>query len=228
MTQRKRTILLAAGCGAAAGAVGALFRSHASNTLPFFALDNTPLAKPQIVLACIPWVLFSIYWEIASKGAAKATSSESPLSRGVHVFLSNLALLIQVLPFRGFGRFLPLSFGIMALGFAVEVLGLSLAIWARRHLGRNWSGEISIKVEHQLIRSGPYRRLRHPIYTALLTMYVGTALVSGRWLALVGLVLAVFAYWRKIRLEEANLNAAFGADFDAYRRESWALVPGLF
>jgi protein-S-isoprenylcysteine O-methyltransferase Ste14 len=59
-------------------------------------------------------------------------------------------------------------------------------------------------------------------------MYVGTALLSGRWLALVGLALAVFAYWRKIRLEEASLNAAFRADYDAYRRESWALVPGLF
>ena len=79
-----------------------------------------------------------------------------------------------------------------------------------------------------MIRSGPYKLLRHPIYTGLLAMYAGTALVTGRWLAIIGLALAVFAYWRKIRLEEANLNVAFGADYDAYRRETWALLPGVF
>jgi len=59
-------------------------------------------------------------------------------------------------------------------------------------------------------------------------MYLGTAVVSGEWLAVIGVVLVVFAYWRKIRLEEANMVVAFGADYDAYRRESWALVPGLY
>jgi protein-S-isoprenylcysteine O-methyltransferase Ste14 len=83
-------------------------------------------------------------------------------------------------------------------------------------------------VDHQLIRSGPYKLLRHPIYTGILAMYLGTAVVSGEWLAVIGVVLVVFAYWRKIRLEEANMVVAFGADYDAYRRESWALVPGLY
>ena len=59
-------------------------------------------------------------------------------------------------------------------------------------------------------------------------MYIGPALVTGEWLALIGAVMAVFAYWRKIRLEEATLSVAFGADYDAYRRVTWALVPGLF
>ena len=79
-----------------------------------------------------------------------------------------------------------------------------------------------------MIRSGPYKLLRHPIYTGLLTMYVGTAVVAGEWLSLIGLVMAVYAYWRKIRLEEANLQLAFGADYAVYRRETWALLPGLF
>jgi protein-S-isoprenylcysteine O-methyltransferase Ste14 len=59
-------------------------------------------------------------------------------------------------------------------------------------------------------------------------MYLGTALATGEWLALVGLTVAAFAYWRKIRLEEANLDEAFGEEYEAYRRETWALVPGLF
>jgi len=79
-----------------------------------------------------------------------------------------------------------------------------------------------------LIRSGPYKRLRHPIYTGLLAMYVGAAVVTGTWLAVVGVAMAGFAYWRKIRLEEANLNVAFGAEYEAYRRETCALVPRVF
>ncbi|HEX5434487.1 MAG TPA: methyltransferase, partial [Candidatus Angelobacter sp.] len=72
-----------------------------------------------------------------------------------------------------------------------------------------------------------YRRLRHPIYTGILAMYAGVLLVTGERLALVGFVVVGLAYWRKIRLEEANLNVAFGAGYDAYRRESWALLPGI-
>jgi protein-S-isoprenylcysteine O-methyltransferase Ste14 len=178
--------------------------------------------------AATPWVIFSLYWEIAAKNAAAAKSLETSLSRGVHLTLTNLALLLEIVQFRFLGRFLPVSILTIVAGVAIELTGLFVAIWARRHLGRNWSGEITIKVEHELIRSGPYKRLRHPIYTGILIMYAGTAVVTGTWLALVGLLMAVLAYWRKIRLEEANLRVAFGPAYNAYCRESWALAPWLF
>ena len=147
---------------------------------------------------------------------------------GFTYFLANLALLMELLPMRGLGRFVPVSFLVMTAGLIVEGIGLFLAVWARRHLGRNWSGKVTIKVGHQLIRSGPYKRLRHPIYTGLLAMYAGLALVTGERLAIIGFAMAAFAYWRKISLEEAALNAAFGGAYDAYRRDTWALLPGLF
>ncbi len=194
-----------------------------------FAFDSTiEPYRALVVAAVIGWLLFGVYWEIAARNAAAAKSSESRYSRGIHVLLANVAVLLELVTIRGLGRFSPVSPMIMAAGLAVEAAGLSLAIWARRHLGRNWSGEITIKVDHELIRSGPYSLLRHPIYTGILAMYAGTALVTGEWLALIGLAMAVFAYWRKIRLEETNLNVAFGADYEAYRRQTWALVPGLF
>jgi protein-S-isoprenylcysteine O-methyltransferase Ste14 len=225
--RRKNIILLSAACGAVVGVFATRGSIHLSAKLPAFALDRTLGADPRFILAAIGWVMFSVYWEIAAKDAAAVKSSESPVSRGLHVFLTNAALLLAIVPIRGLGRFLPASSPIMTFGLIVEATGLFLAIWARRHLGRNWSGEITIKVEHQLIRSGPYRLLRHPIYTGLLTMYAGTALVTGEWLALVGLGVAIFAYWRKIRLEEAILDAAFGADYDTYRKQTWVLIPGL-
>jgi protein-S-isoprenylcysteine O-methyltransferase Ste14 len=182
----------------------------------------------QLIAVVVPWVVFSLYWEIAAKNSAEARQSESRSSRGVHVVLTNLALVLTIIQFNGQGRFLTVSFLTIGVGFAVAALGLLFAIWARRVLGRNWSGEITIKVEHQLIRSGPYRLLRHPIYTGILTMFAGTAVVTGTWLAILGLALAVLGYARKIRLEEANMRQAFGPDYDTYRRESWALVPGVF
>jgi protein-S-isoprenylcysteine O-methyltransferase Ste14 len=226
--QRMNAVWIAAVCGAVAGAAVALSKIHIA-PVPFFAPDEALRGfKPFLLAAVMGWAIFGVYWEKAAGGAAPAKSAESRGSRQLHVWLVNLALLLEIAPIRGFGRLLPGSALIMAAGLAIEAAGLWMAVWARRHLGRNWSGEISVKVDHQLIRSGPYRRLRHPIYTGLLLMYLGVAVVTGEWLAVAGFGMAFLAYWRKIRLEEATLDAAFGPDYGDYRRTTWALVPGLF
>lgn len=233
--QRRKNLLIAAAVGAVIGVRLVLnhFGVRISASFPAFAFDPVLLAHRAFLLAaCIPWVVQGLYWEYAAKNAAAAKSAEARRSRAFHVFLANFAAVLELAPIRGLGRFLPAIGWIMitaaVAGTLVEVFGVVLAIWARRTLGRNWSGEISIKIEHELIRSGPYRRLRHPIYTGLLAMYAGAALVTGERLALIGFAIAVLAYWRKIRLEERNLEVAFGTDYETYRRESWALVPGVF
>ena len=225
---QRNKILWAALVGALAGAAIAIRGLHGFHELSQSIFDRDAITRWPWVFAVLGWVVFSLYWEHAAKNAAEKKSEESRASRGVHVFLTNVALLLVIAPLRGIPRLLTASTPIMVAGLAVEAAGLSLAMLARRYLGRYWSGEISIKVDHQLVRSGPYRKLRHPIYTGLLAMYGGTAVVTGTWAALAGFCIAVLAYARKIRLEEVNLERAFGADFEAYRRESWALVPGLF
>jgi protein-S-isoprenylcysteine O-methyltransferase Ste14 len=187
-------------------------------------------AKDWPILASfVPWIVFALYWEIQAKNSAPAVSSESKASRAVHVVLGNLSLFLIIVPSNFLNqRFLPDHWIVKLIGFALECAGLALAIWARRVLGRNWSGEITIKENHELIRSGPYRTVRHPIYSALLAMYAGTAIVSGQAHALAGLLLAILAYLRKTRMEEANLVNAFGARYGDYREETWALVPGLY
>lgn len=225
--QRKRMIVWAAVIGAAIGARVARGSFHGFKN-GFWAPDKALLVhRPLLLAAAGAFILMGIYWEIAAKHASEASRSESKVSRSFHVLLVNAAIMLEIVPVHGLGRFVPVSLWIMSAGLALELFGLFLAIWARRHLGRNWSGEITIKVEHELIRSGPYRRLRHPIYTGFLAMYAGILLVTGEWLAVIGFIMVGLAYWRKIRLEEANLNVAFGAGYDAYRRESWA-VPGVF
>jgi protein-S-isoprenylcysteine O-methyltransferase Ste14 len=238
MKRRMYVLLWATLGGAAVGALATFLPNHGSKNpaaffedppVPWLAIDESLRGHWPLLISCIVgWVLFSCYWEIAAKNAAPAKSSESRVSRAIHVALVNIAMLLAIAPVRGFGRYVPASPIVMMAGVTVEAFGLFLAIWARRHLGRNWSGEITIKVEHQLIRSGPYSLLRHPIYTGLLAMYLGPAIVTGEWHALIGVAIAALAYWRKIRLEERNLEVAFGAKYEDYRRDTWALVPGLF
>ena len=75
------------------------------------------------------------------------------------------------------------------------------------------------------MRSGPYRWIRHPIYTGMFALALGTALAIGEVRTLVGIAFLVVAFWRKIRLEEQRLDAHFGAAYEEYRRNSWAVVP---
>jgi protein-S-isoprenylcysteine O-methyltransferase Ste14 len=174
------------------------------------------------------WVLFAIYWKYAGKNSSKAAKAESGASRGVHVTLTTAAqILLFIQPVYLAQRLIPFSLAGVVAGLFLELAGIVLAVKARVALGKHWSGRITIKVEHELIRTGPYRRMRHPIYTALLAMYLGTALVSGEAHAAIGFVLVIIAYRRKVRLEEAKLVEAFGESYQEYQMQTWGLFPGL-
>jgi protein-S-isoprenylcysteine O-methyltransferase Ste14 len=184
---------------------------------------------PPMLVSLAMWVVLSVYWEISARKAAAKVSSESAASRGIHVALTSVAQLLLIGPVPGLRtRFVPLMLPLIGVGLGIELVSLALAIWARRCLGRNWSGAVATNVDHEMIRFGPYRFVRHPIYTGLLGLYFGTMVVSGEIHALLGMALAAFAYWRKIRIEEAHLSQLFGPAYEEYRSTTWALVPGLF
>lgn len=175
------------------------------------------------------WVTFVVYWSAAARNVAPSASSETPASRAVHTRLLNLGFLLLFVPIPGLrGRFVPGGPVMVASGLAVQALGFAIAAWARHHLGRNWSGEVRAAAGHQLVRTGPYRLVRHPIYTAMFVMFAGTAIVSGELHALFALAVLGGAYSRKIRLEERTLVDTFGAGYEEYRRNTYALLPGLF
>jgi len=96
-------------------------------------------------------------------------------------------------------------------GFVLAAAGLLFSVWARLHLGSNWSRAVTIKQDHELITSWPYAFVRHPIYTGLLLMFLGSALAEGEWRGLVALALVFAALWRKLKLEERWLGEHFGA-----------------
>ena len=191
---------------------------------------HPPSVDNRLIPALVLWVIFGLYWGIAGLNSAPTKSSESWASTYFHQFMLGVALLLLILPVPGLnGWFLPERLHFLVVAGAIVQAGfVLLAVWARRHLGRNWSAEVRIAMDHQLIRTGPYRFLRHPIYTAMLGMFLGTAIASSQVHALVGLGLLVVAYLRKTWLEDRILAQTFGAEFDTYRRDTWALVPLLF
>jgi protein-S-isoprenylcysteine O-methyltransferase Ste14 len=106
--------------------------------------------------------------------------------------------------------------------------GLAFAVWARVCLGRNWSGIVTLKQDHELVRSGPYRLVRHPIYTGLLLALLGSALARNEWRALLAVALAWLAFWRKLQVEEELMIEQFGDAYVRYRAEVPALMPNPF
>lgn len=113
------------------------------------------------------------------------------------------------------------------IGVWITAGGVALAIWARTYLGGNWSGTATLKAGHTLIRGGPYRIVRHPIYTGILIAVLGTAIVNGSLHAMFALPFFILSYWLKIRTEETLLTSLFGRDYLQYRQQVKALIPYL-
>ena len=122
----------------------------------------------------------------------------------------------------------PVSTNVAIAGSAATLAGIAFAIWARVVLGANWSGVVTVKEAHVLVRRGPYRIMRDPIYTGILTAVAGTALTSGSVHSLLALPVLSFGFWLKTLTEEHFMVAEFGEDYLRYRHEVRALVPFLF
>ena len=190
-------------------------------------------AKPSIGmwLAGGVWLGFIVFWNLTAGRRQRISrkSEESGQSRALHQNLLNLGLLLLFVPIPGLRwRYLSPNPWHVPAGLGIMAAATLLHIWARAHLGRNWSSEVMIQNGHELVRTGPYRIVRHPIYTAILGLAIGTAVVSGRGLSLLGALVFAFAYVRKLRIEEDALGEEFGTAWEDYRRRSWALVPLVF
>lgn len=177
----------------------------------------------------IVWVSFLLYWQVAARGAKSNQRIESVGSRifRTAVFLAGVALIsVPRIPGEWlYRRLLPMTAGPFWIGAAVTVLGLLFCVWARVTLGRNWSRSVTIKQGHELITAGPYRLVRHPIYTGLLTAFAGTAIAVGQLRGVVALVLIFFSLWYKLSLEEKWMRGQFGEVYVEYSRHTRALIP---
>jgi protein-S-isoprenylcysteine O-methyltransferase Ste14 len=174
------------------------------------------------------WLLFFLYF-VASLRHHIQVKRSVPLPSFERVCLV-VAMILVFYP-RTHLSFLSVRFhhshAIALTGLVFTILGLAFSAWARDVLGRNWSGRVIIQVDHQLITTGPYAWLRHPLYTGLLTAFAGTTLVSGDYGSLLGLFLAVNFFRLKASREEQILEAEFGAGYIAYRANTGSILPRI-
>src|SRR5262252_7500697 len=109
----------------------------------------------------------------------------------------------------------------------LAVAGVAFAIWARWHLGENWSGTVTLKEGHELVRSGPYHYIRHPIYTGMLLAFAGTVLTLCEYRGLISLAITIVSFYYKAKKEERFLAEEFGDSFREHRRQTGMFLPSL-
>jgi protein-S-isoprenylcysteine O-methyltransferase Ste14 len=175
------------------------------------------------------WLVFLGYWLIARFRVNRMARPEpgATLLLRILIMVGAYWLLFRQDPRFGIlnRRWIPRDGWIVLAGVLLTWSGVAFAIWARYHLGRFWSATVALREGHQLIRSGPYANIRHPIYTGMLTAVLGTTLAVGRYRALVAFVVILAGFIAKSRQEEKLLDAQFGPAFEDHRRHTGFFLP---
>jgi protein-S-isoprenylcysteine O-methyltransferase Ste14 len=180
----------------------------------------------------VVWIAFLSYWQVKAINTKTTRRLEPLVTRIVRVIVFLIAIVLLSIP----GIPLPWLYlqlwpsGLWPfwLGAAVTVAGILFAVWAREHLGANWSRSVTIKEGHELITTGPYAVVRHPIYTGILAGFLGTAIAISQVRGFIVFALIFLAFWAKFRLEEEWMRSQFGETYATYSRQTAALVPYLF
>ena len=177
------------------------------------------------------WWSWLAYWIISSFRVRPTKRAQSNAARLAYLgewFLAFALLTWHSLSIGWLGaRLVPFSPSLFLIGAGITAAGLGFAVWARVHLGEYWSGTVTLKEGHCLVRSGPYSIVRHPIYTGLLFAMLGSAVAVDRVRGLLALAIIIASLVRKLRVEEKWLTEELGEEYAQYRRDVRALIPSV-
>ena len=177
------------------------------------------------------WLAFTLLWVAAAFTSKRTVQVQSGGSRLLQagVVLIGVTLLFNLSPWLMSGwlteRLTPESAPVVLGGTVMTAAGMLFSVWARLTLGRNWSGTVTIKQHHELIQRGPYRIVRHPIYTGMLLAMLGTAFIYGIARCFLGVPIVGLGFWLKVQIEEQFMVQQFGEQYVRYRQEVRALIP---
>jgi len=176
-----------------------------------------------------PWLIFLAYWAVSALNTKRTVRREPFFARYGVMFLEVVGFTLL---FRDEARIgvlghhvVPRTFGLWIAGVVLTWIGIGIALWARWHLGQYWSGRVTLKEDHKLIRTGPYAFFRHPIYSGLDLAAIGGALAIDRWQCVVGVCVIIVGFLIKGKREESMLSAQFGEAFEEHRRRTGFLLP---
>ncbi|HEX7077219.1 MAG TPA: isoprenylcysteine carboxylmethyltransferase family protein [Candidatus Eisenbacteria bacterium] len=178
------------------------------------------------------WEVWLVSWLLAAIWSSRTVIHQPVAERLLHTTIIAAGTILLFASPRALGPLLePLFPEPVWLGWAavaLAFLGFAYSWWARLHLGRLWSGTVTLKQDHAIVRSGPYAITRHPIYTGLLAALIGTAVIRDAGAALLGLLVLLVGLVIKLRQEERLLIAHFGPAYRDYQAQVRALVPGVW
>jgi protein-S-isoprenylcysteine O-methyltransferase Ste14 len=181
------------------------------------------------------WLLLLAVWLGFAPLAKRAVYRQPPWQRLSHILPICLGLYLLFGPSGIYAGLhwidrplLAITLPVAVAGFFLVLCGIVFSIWARLTLDGNWSGIATLKQDHTLTRTGPYRITRHPIYTGMLLGLAGSALERGLVRSLLGIVICALGLWFKIAVEEKLMVQRFGQQYLKYRQEVPALIPLRF
>ena len=181
----------------------------------------------------LTWLVLLSYWLISGFRAKKVKSQESFFSRFFQYWLPLIAAALLLGPGEWFGHslirenFVPHSNVVGIIGLSICVSGAVIACWSRYLLGANWSLSVQEKESHELIQQGMYKIVRHPIYTGLLLLFTGNAIIVGDYRGIIAVGIVFISFWWKLKKEEKVLSAIFKQQYTDYQKKTKALIPFL-
>jgi protein-S-isoprenylcysteine O-methyltransferase Ste14 len=175
----------------------------------------------------ILWLLWLGYWWFEARNTARTRKSESLLTAVVYRGATVAGIVLIFGLKRQRTELWPANVPLLGIAVILMLCGFAFAIWARRHIGRFWSAKVTLKEGHQLVESGPYSLVRHPIYSGLLLSMAATVMTIGTVQSVCGYALLVGALVFKLGAEERLLTAHLGAAYQDYQKRVKALIPGV-
>lgn len=179
----------------------------------------------------VVYAIIILYWTVSAISAKRVKSQEPFFKRFLLYWFPILVALALMGPGEWYGdsmlreNFVEHTNTIGLIGLSLAAIGAGVALWSRIMLGKNWSLAVQQKEDHELIKTGPYKIVRHPIYSGLLILFIGHGLIVGDYRAILAVIIVFISFWLKLKKEEAVLTHAFGERYLRYKKETKAIIP---
>lgn len=181
----------------------------------------------------IVWGIVLMYWIWSAFKIKTNLKTESLIKRALLYWFPLIIAGLLLGPGDWFAhniirkQFVPHSYFVESIGLSICVIGAFIAIWSRQLIGKNWSLAVQLKEDHELIQKGPYSLVRHPIYSGLILLFLGNAIMVGDWRGLIAVAIVFASFLYKSLKEESWLTDQFGTKYESYKENTDMFIPGI-
>jgi protein-S-isoprenylcysteine O-methyltransferase Ste14 len=195
-------------------------------------VNQAAVMERLLEAAVVLWMVLVVVWVVGALRTKRTVQSQSSASQFLYTAILVVGVYLIFAKQSGIAwldrQLFPATVPIALAGLLAVLMGVAFSVWARLMLGGNWSNRVTVKEDHTLVRTGPYRIVRHPIYSGILLGMLGSALQRGGIRCFVGVLICGFSFWLKTRAEERFMVQSFGEQYLQYRHRVKALAPFIF